>query len=391
MSPIPRLKDYRGPALLSYGFRPFFLLGAVYAGFAILAWLPMLNGELELSTAVSPVDWHVHEMVYGYLPAVVTGFLLTAIPNWTGRLPIQGMPLLILVAVWLAGRAAVTLSAVIGWLPAAIVDVTFLALVVAATTREIVAGKNWRNVRVVGLVTLLLAGNVAFHLEAHINGGAEYGVRIGIAATVLLIVVIGGRIIPSFTRNWLARENPGRLPAPFARFDVAVIGFTAATLALWIAQPSARATGAALGIAGVLHIVRLARWAGERTFRDRLVLILHVGYAFVSFGFLLAGAAVFGIGFESAGIHAWMVGAAGVMTLAVMTRASLGHTGKALVASAATQAIYAAVVIAALARICASLQPDWSEPLLQISVLGWVIAYFGFAAVYGPLLVRAKR
>jgi len=130
---------------------------------------------------------------------------------------------------------------------------------------------------------------------------------------------------------------------------------------------------------------------GEKLAVFRLVLILHVGYAFVSFGFLLAGAAVFGIGFESAGIHAWMVGAAGVMTLAVMTRASLGHTGKALVASAATQAIHAAVIIAALARICASLQPDWSEPLLQISVLGWVIAYFGFAAVYGPLLVRAKR
>jgi uncharacterized protein involved in response to NO len=322
---------------------------------------------------------------------VVTGFLLTAIPNWTGRLPIQGMPLLILVAVWLAGRAAVTFSAVIGWLPAAIVDVTFLALIVAATAREIVAGKNWRNLRVVGLVTLLLAGNIAFHFEAYINGGAEYGVRIGVAATVLLIVVIGGRIIPSFTRNWLARENPGRLPAPFARFDVAVIAFTAATLALWIVLPSARSTGAALGIAGALHIVRLARWAGDRTFRDRLVLILHVGYAFVPLGFLLAGAAAFGLGEQSAAIHAWMVGAAGAMTLAVMTRASLGHTGNALVASAGTQAIYAAVVIAALARICAALQPGWSEPLLQISVLGWVIAYFGFAAVYGPLLVLAKR
>ena len=315
MSPVPRLKDYRGPALLSYGFRPFFLLGAVFAGLAILAWLPMFAGELALSTAFGPIDWHVHEMLYGYVPAVVTGFLLTAIPNWTGRLPIQGMPLLILVAVWLAGRVAVTFSAEIGWLPATIVDVAFLALVVAAAAREIVAGKNWRNLRVVGLVTLLLAGNIAFHLEAHINGSAEYGARIGIAAVVLLIVVIGGRIIPSFTRNWLARENPGRLPAPFARFDVAVIGFTAATLALWIVLPSARATGAALGIAGVLHIVRLARWAGDRTFRDRLVLILHVGYAFVPLGFLLAGAAVFGLGEQSAAIHAWMVGAAGVMTL----------------------------------------------------------------------------
>ena len=165
---------------------------------------------------------------------------------------------------WLAGRVAVTFSAEIGWLPAAIVDVAFLALVVAAAAREIVAGKNWRNLRVVGLVTLLLAGNIAFHLEAHINGGAEYGARIGIAAMVLLIVVIGGRIIPSFTRNWLARENPGRLPAPFARFDVAVIGFTAATLALWIVLPSARATGAALGIAGVLAY-RAAGAMGRRS------------------------------------------------------------------------------------------------------------------------------
>src|SRR5664279_3144387 len=134
MNPVPRLRDYRGPTLLSYGFRPFFLLGAVYAGLTILAWLPMLNGELTLSTAFGPIDWHVHEMLYGYLPAIVTGFLLTAIPNWTGRLPIQGMPLLTLVAVWLAGRVAVTFSAEIGWLLAAIIDVSFLILVIAATS-----------------------------------------------------------------------------------------------------------------------------------------------------------------------------------------------------------------------------------------------------------------
>jgi uncharacterized protein involved in response to NO len=391
MNGIPRLRDYNGPALLSYGFRPFFLFGALYAGLAVLAWLPMFNGELEPWTAFSPVDWHVHEMLYGYVPAVVTGFLLTAIPNWTGRLPIQGVPLLILVAVWLAGRAAVTFSAVIGWLPAAIMDAAFLAMVVAATAREIVAGKNWRNLRVVGLVTLLLAGNIAFHLEAHVNGGAEYGVRIGIAATVLLIVVVGGRIVPSFTRNWLARKNLGRLPAPFARIDVAVIAVTAAALVLWVVLPSAGLTGAALGIVGVLHIVRLARWAGDRTFADRLVLILHVGYAFVPLGFLLVGAAAVGLGEPSAGIHAWMVGAAGVMTLAVMTRASLGHTGNALRASAVTQAVYVAIVIAAISRICASLEPTWSEPLLYISAGAWIAAFFGFAGSYGPMLLRARR
>lgn len=391
MTAIPRLRNFQGPALLSYGFRPFFLFGAIYAALAVLAWLPLFNGELELSTVFGPIDWHVHEMLYGYLPAIVTGFLLTAIPNWTGRLPIQGWPLLGLVVVWLAGRLAVTYSAAIGWLPAAIIDAVFLLLVIAAAAREIVAGKNWRNLRVIGMVTLLLAGNIAFHLEAHINGAAEYGVRIGIAATMLLIVLIGGRIVPSFTRNWLARENPGRLPAPFGRFDVAVIAMTAATLALWIVRPSATPTGLALGIAGILHIVRLARWAGDRTWRDRLVLILHVGYAFVPLGFLLAAAAVFGIGAESAGIHAWTVGAAGVMTLAVMTRASLGHTGRALVASPMTQMIYAAVVIAALARICASLQPVYSEPLLLISVLGWCFAFFGFAASYGPMLLGLRR
>jgi uncharacterized protein involved in response to NO len=391
MTGIPRLRDYRGPVLLSYGFRPFFLVSALYAGLAMLAWLPMFGGALELSTAFSPVDWHVHEMLYGYLPAVVTGFLLTAIPNWTGRLPIQGTPLLVLVSVWIAGRVFVTVSAETGWLLAAIVDVSFLALVVAAAAREIVAGKNWRNLRVVGLVTILLAGNIAFHVEAHVQGTAEYGARTGIAAIVLLIVVIGGRIVPSFTRNWLARENPGRLPAPVGRFDIAVIGVTAATLALWTVQPIGRLSGAALAVTAVLNIVRLARWAGDRTFRDRLVLILHVAYAFVPVGFLLSSAAALDIVMTSAGVHAWTVGAAGTMTLAVMTRASLGQTGSALVASPMTQAVYAAVVIAALARICASLEPASSDMLLHVAVIFWCLAFFGFSALFGQTLVGKHR
>jgi uncharacterized protein involved in response to NO len=385
---IPRDRAYRGWPLFAGGFRPFFLLGAVQAGLAILVWLPVFYGELRIASAFAPRDWHVHEMLYGYLPAIVTGFLFTAIPNWTGRLPLQGTPLATLVAVWLAGRLAVTFSAATGWWIAMLVDVSFLLLVAAAATREIAAGRNWKNLNVVALVVLLLAGNAAFHLEAHFNGAADVGIRIGIAVVVLLISLIGGRIIPSFTRNWLVRENPGRLPLPFGRFDIIVVALGALALVGWIVSPDSRMAGAALGIAGLLHLVRLSRWAGERTLGERLLTILHVGYFFVPLGFLLNAAAAFGLVPPSAGIHAWMAGAAGIMTLAVMTRATLGHTGHALTASAGTQAMYAAIIIAAVARICAVIHTAQSDLLLHIAAAAWVIAFLGFALAYGPLLLR---
>jgi uncharacterized protein involved in response to NO len=391
MTAVARPRAHQGWPLLASGFRPFFLLGSVYAGIAILVWLPVFYGEITLVSAFAPRDWHVHEMLYGYLPAVITGFLFTAIPNWTGRLPIQGAPLLTLVVVWIAGRLGVTLSAEIGWQAAMLVDASFLLLVAAAATREIMAGRNWKNLNVVTLVLLLLAGNLAFHLEAHFRGLAETGIRVGIAVVVLLISLIGGRIIPSFTRNWLVRENPGRLPAPFGRFDMIVVAISALTLAGWIISPDSGLTGAALAFAGVLHLVRLARWAGDRTVRERLLLILHVGYAFVPFGFLLNAASAFGLVPPGAGIHAWMAGAAGTMTLAVMSRATLGHTGQPLTASRATQAIYLAIIVAALARVCAMIEPAFSEPLLHLAAVAWAAAFLGFAIVFGPLLAGADR
>ena len=234
--------------------------GAIYAGLAIRVWLPVFHGEITLTSAFAPRDWHVHEMLYGYLPAVITGFLFTAIPNWTGRLPIRGTPLMVLVAVWIAGRLGVTFSAETGWLPAMLIDASFL-LLVAAAAREIVAGRNWRNLAVVMLVLLLLAGNIAFHLEAHFQGSADIAIRAGIAVVVLLIALIGGRIVPSFTRNWLVRENPGRLPVPFGRFDTVVVAIGALALAAWVVGPDSRYTGIALALAGLLHLVRLGRWA----------------------------------------------------------------------------------------------------------------------------------
>ncbi len=388
--PIPaalaRRRDYVGPALFSYGFRPFFLAAAAWAAFGILLWLPQFEGEITLPTAMPPLDWHVHEMIYGYIAAAVAGFLLTAIPNWTGRLPVCGPSLALLAALWLAGRLAILTSAVIGGAVAAVVDVSFLVALAAVVAREIVAGKNWRNLRVLAIFAVLITGNIVFHAEVLYSGAAEYGPRIGIAAVILLIALIGGRIVPSFTHNWLVRNNPGRVPVPFGRFDAVSLAGSAVALATWIAFPTNAAAGVLLILAGVLQAGRLARWAGDRTWADRLVAVLHVAYAFLPLGFLLLGSAVLWPAElpPSAGLHAWTVGAFGLMTLAVMTRASLGHTGQPLRASPATQAIYALAAIAAVARIAAALAGGMA--LLHVAAFAWIAAFGGFVIVFGPLL-----
>ena len=391
MGTMTKARTYRGPVLFSYGFRPFFLFGAVLAGIMIPLWLAVFAGDMSLSTSFAPLDWHVHEMLFGYVSAVIAGFLLTAVPNWTGRLPIQGLRLAVLFSTWLAGRFAVSFSETIGWRAAMVVDSLFLLLLAAAATREIVAGRKWSNLKVVGVVILLAIANAAFHLEAHLTGSAAYSARAGIALVVTLIGVIGGRIVPSFTRNWLARQGEGRLPIPFNRFDAVAMAIGAAALAGWVVSPSGRTVAAALCLAGALHLVRLARWAGERTLSDRLVLILHIAYAFVPAGFFLAALSALDLIAPAAGVHAWTGGAIGTMTVAVMTRASLGHSGRPLVASRATQAIYAAVVAAALARVCAALEPSHANVLLPVAGAAWTIGFLGFALTYAPLLCAARK
>jgi uncharacterized protein involved in response to NO len=388
---LARRRLYAGPALFSYGVRAFFLGGAVWAALAILLWLPQYDSALSLPTAFGPIGWHVHEMLYGYVAAVMAGFLLTAVPNWTGQLPINGTPLAALATLWLAGRVAVFFSAEVGAIAAAVIDVTFLVVLAATMLREIIAGKNWRNARVIGVLGVFIAGNIVFHAEAILRGSADYGVRIGIAAVISLIMLVGGRIVPSFTHNWIKRENPGRLPQPFSRFDAASLAVAGLALVAWVAAPGHAATGAVLIAGSILQAVRLARWAGDRTVADRLVLVLHVGFAFVPAGFILVGAAILWPAQVpvSAGIHAWTAGAIGIMTLAVMTRATLGHTGHALQAGAATHVIYACALVAALARIIAAFVP--SLVLLHLAGLAWTAAFGGFALVYGPLLTQTRQ
>lgn len=388
---IPRTRPDNLPAILSYGFRPFFLFGAIYGGLTVLIWIPMLMGGLETRSLFSPIDWHAHEMLFGFLPAIVTGFLLTAIPNWTGRLPVQGYPLLALVALWLAGRVAVWFSAAIGWPAAMAVDCAFLLAVAAAAGVEIVAGRNWRNLKVLLPVLALFAANALFHVEAHLHGVTDFGRRLGLAAALVLIMIIGGRIIPSFTRNWLARENPGRLPVPFGRFDTVCVLVSVAALALWVAMPENAATGLFLLVAGGLNLVRLARWAGDRAMRDGLVLVLHAAYVFVPLGLVFSGlAALWPQEIPAvAGVHVFGVGAIGAMTLAVMTRSTLGHTGRELRADLATGAIYVAIVMATLLRFAAAFFPA-QMALLHASATFWIAAFFGFALRYGPMVMRPR-
>ena len=386
---LQRRRDYAGPALFAYGFRPFFLAAGLWAAFGILLWLPQYLGMATIPTHLGALDWHIHEMLYGYVAASIAGFLLTAIPNWTGRLPVNGWPLALLAALWLAGRIAILFSSQIGAIAAAAIDVSFLLTLAIVAAREIIAGRNWRNLRVLIVLGVLIAGNVVFHAEVLQYGAAGYGIRIGIAGVIAMIMVIGGRIVPSFTNNWLVKNNPGRLPVSFARFDMIAIAAGALALLMWVALPAHGATGTLLLLAGALHLVRLARWAGDRTMTDRLVLVLHVGYAFVPLGFALIGASVFFDGVPpSAGIHAWTAGAVGLMTLAVMTRATLGHTGQALQAGPATQAIYVLVLMAAVLRIAAAFNS--SIVLLELGGALWIAGFATFVFVYGPLLALRK-
>lgn len=387
-----KIRSYEGPAILSYGFRPFFFFGSLWALAAMALWLSMLQGRLALPITLSPVQWHVHELIFGYVPAVVAGFLLTAVPNWTGRLPVVGRPLLLLFVAWVAGRIALITSELIGAPLAAAIDLVFLAALGAVIAREIIAGKNTQNLKVLAVVALLWIANAIFHAEALADSTDGYGTRLGVAAVVVLIQLIGGRIIPSFTRNWLARREAGRLPTVFDRFDAVTLVVSVLTLCGWVLMPTNPGTAVMAFAAAVLNTIRLIRWAGYRTWAEPLVLILHIAYAFVPLGFLLLGLGILQPGMVSptGALHGWTAGAIGIMTLAVMTRATRGHTGQELTAEVPTQAIYAFAVTSALARIFAAFG-ILRDPMLTVSATAWCLAFGGFLIVYGPLLVRSRQ
>lgn len=387
--PVPRYASADAWPLLSAGFRPFFLAAGLWAAFAMMLWILMLRGTVELPTAFSPIAWHFHELLFGFVAAAIAGFLLTAIPNWTGRLPLQGWPLGGLVLLWAAGRAAIAFSAVLGSGIAASIDLAFLIVFAAVVAREILAGRNWRNLPVLVALAVLTAANAMIHAGAfgHVEW-EEAGKRLAIAVVVMLITLIGGRIIPSFTANWLRRRKADEMPAPSDRFDLVVMLVGLAALLIWVVSGLNTVSGAALLVAAAAHALRLARWRGTATREEPLLWILHIGYAWLPLGLALLGLAAWRPELATIAIHALTVGAMGTMILAVMTRASLGHSKRELTAGRGTLICYLLVLVAALARLAAPFAGGSYAAALDLAGGAWIAAFLLFAVLYLPLYIR---
>ena len=379
-------------ALWSLAFRPFFLAAAVWAALALPVWIALFLTGATLPSRFDPLSWHIHAMLFGFVPAAIAGFMLTAIPNWTGRPPIRGARLIGLVALWLLGRIACLISAALPlWLAAAI-DLAFPVALCALAAREIVAARNWRNLMMPLPIGVLSIANLLMYLElAQFDVPAGLGWRLAIGAIIALISAIGGRIIPAFTRNWLVKRQVSPLPAAHGWLDSAALATLHTGLLGWAFFPNSRLVGMVLLLGAALNLWRLARWRGTATLHEPLLAILHVGYAWVAIGAGLMGGSLLTAAIpESAGIHALTAGAIGTMVLAVMTRVARGHTGRPLEADHATILIYATVILAGVIRIAAAFA-DTSVILLGISALLWVISFLLFVWKYWPMFAQWGR
>ncbi len=386
------IRQYTGPAILERGYRPFFLGATLFAALAIPVWVWMLSTGMTFGTGLSSRELHIHEMVFGYPSAVIAGFLLTATPNWTGRLPVIDKPLAGLFLLWFAGRAAMTIPFDVP-VAASVVDCAFLVVFAGLIYREILAAGNKRNLPICVLVSLIAIANISFHVLAARQGDTDIAVRGALGIVAVMLMLIGGRVIPSFTRNWLASKGETQLPAPMSRFDYVALATGVVAVLLWIATPQWGVTAIVAIIAGLVHLIRLARWRGWKTLAEPLVTILHIGYLWLPVWFVLLGTSIMTSGWpdKSVSVHALTAGAIGTMTVAVMSRAILGHSGRRLHAGPATVAIYALIASGAILRIFASAIPLEYTYVLAISGGLWSGGFALFVWVYGPMCVMRRR
>ncbi len=388
---IPRGLARTGPVIFSYGFRSFFLGGALWAIVAMVLWIAALSGFIDLGGDYGAPNWHAHEMLFGFASAVLAGFLLTAVPNWTGRLPVSGKPLVWLFALWCAGRLFLLVPDQVGVVTAAAVDGLFLPALLAICAREVIAGRKWKDLKVLGGLLALSVANIVFHVAAIGGDHSQIATRLAVSAYTVLVIIVGGRIVPSFTRNWLNRFGRTDFPVPYNGFDTAAILTGIAALAVWTIEPGSIVAVPTALLAAFMHAVRLIRWRGWTTWPEQVLVVLHVAYAFIPAGFITIALAAIDVMDTRSVLHVFTVGVIGCMMLAVMTRASLGHTGRKLAASRVTIAAYVALIACALLRPAAEFFPGAMMHLYACSALFWIVGFGLFCVEYGPILTRERK
>jgi len=380
-------------ALFDYGFRPFYLLCGLYALAIVPLWLYRFAHASTAFGALPPMYWHAHEMVYGFVAAAIAGFLLTAVPSWTGTRGFGGTPLVILVCLWVLGRVAMnTVGAVPFWVTA-IAELSLLPMLLSLLAPPIFRSGN-RNAPLLGVVTILWIIDAAFLFalergDVLLAGGA---MRLAIDFVLILVTVIGGRIVPAFTGNALRARGEAVTLIIRGPVEIAAIGAMVAIAIVDVFAPDSLWSGLLAAFAALAHTVRLSGWRGFRTRGQPILWVLHVAYAWIPIGLALKAAALLGdAAWAMKWQHALTIGAFATMILAVMTRSALGHTGRPLVVTRAIAVAYGLVTLAAAARVFgAALFPDRYLLTVSVSGLAWVLAFGIFVVVYAPILSRPR-
>jgi uncharacterized protein involved in response to NO len=381
--------------VLSLGYRPFFMLGALNAVAAMLPWLYMLGGGAVPTQGWPPHTLHAHEMLYGTVVPAIAGFLLTAVPNWTGTNPITGRSLAGLVALWMAGRVALVVAGPVDPVLVAVVDIAFLPALAGVVGLPILRARTLRNLPVVIVLLGLAVANAAMHygLRAPSAPALRAGTMGSVYLVVLLMLIISGRITPLFTRNALARRGV-EVAIPSRRTLGAVaIGAAVLALAVDLVRPQADLSAGLALAAGPLLIARQAGWQPARVMDQPMLWVLHLGHAWIAIGFLLHGLSLLTESIVGAGaLHAFTAGAMGTLILGVMSRVSLGHGGQAIEASRATGLMFALVSVGALLRVSgALLAGPLYVPAILVGGMLWTSAWLLFCVTYGSVLVGLRK
>jgi len=375
--------------LFALGFRAFFALAGLAALILIVFWNAMFKGAFVLEHYFPDSYWHAHEMLLGYAVAVIAGFLLTAVKNWTGKPTLTGDQLASLCLLWLYGRILPFYAGLLPDALIALVDFAFLPVLAYQVSKPIIAAKNYNNLFFIGLLLLLALGNGLIHAEmlGLQASAAATGIQLIVATIIVMILIIAGRVFPFFTE----RGIPGTLIIRNPILDKVSIAAAVMVFALQIAGISGTWLALAATLAVVVNVVRLAGWYVPRIWYVPLLWVLYVGYGWVVLGFILTALAAYAVVSPSLALHAFTLGGIGVLTLGMMARVSLGHTGRALKASNAIAVAFVSINFAALFRILLPIAlPHWYEALIYVSTLFWLAAFSLFVFVYAPILTRPR-